>query len=298
LIALALCSCASPASRVDAITRDSGFERKIIEGASFRHVVYRKPGEPTRRLHVYIEHDGRPWRNETTVSADPTPSNPLMLRLAALDSAPTLYLGRPCYWGLASTPPCSPLLWTHERYSERVVDSMAAALRQLISADSEILLFGHSGGGALAVLLAERFPETRAVVTIAGNLDHAAWTEHHRYTPLAGSLNPISRSPLDADVIQKHYIGGRDIDVPSSIARAFVLQHPAAQVIEYREFDHRCCWERVWPEILDELNRDFARAGASSALHNFTQPRNAGNERPLKFTGRLSPINFRQETRK
>lgn len=211
-----------------------------------------------RRVHVYVEHDGRPWLGERTVSPDPTPRNPLMLRLLARDPTPSLYLGRPCYFGLASTPPCSPLLWTHERYSERVVESMAAALRSLLPADTPVAFFGHSGGGTLAMLLAERFPETRAVVTIAGNLDPPAWTEHHRYTPLVGSLNPVLRPPLSAKIIQKHYLGGRDLDVPPSITRRYAALHPAAQVIEYPDFDHRCCWEKVWPEILDEIDREMA----------------------------------------
>jgi pimeloyl-ACP methyl ester carboxylesterase len=258
-VALALAACASPAARIDQQAAKFGFEKEIVYGAGFMHVAYRRGENLTGGpVHVYIEHDGRPWLNETTVSPDPTPTNPLMLRLMALDPASSLYLGRPCYFGLAATRGCSPLVWTHERYSERVVGSMAAALRRVLPSDAELVFVGHSGGGTLAILLAERFPGTRAVVTLAGNLDVEAWAEHHGYTPLQGSLNPALRAPLNPKVIQKHYVGGRDYHVPPLIARRFAEARAGVQVIEHPNFDHRCCWEASWPEILKELDHAFA----------------------------------------
>lgn len=54
-----------------------------------------------------------------------------MLRLMALDPAPSVYLGRPCYHGLAA--PCrARRSFGRARYSARVLDSMAAALRSLL----------------------------------------------------------------------------------------------------------------------------------------------------------------------
>ena len=71
-------------------------------------------------------------------TADPTAREPLVLRLMALDRVPSVYLGRPCYHGLAADPRCTPALWTDARYSEVVVASMAAATRRLLS------LTGHT----------------------------------------------------------------------------------------------------------------------------------------------------------
>jgi hypothetical protein len=254
-VALALAACASPAARIDQQAAKFGFDKEIVYGAGFTHVVYRRGENLTGGpVHVYIEHDGRPWLDETTVSPDPTPTNPLMLRLMALDPASSLYLGRPCYFGLAATRGCSPLVWTHERYSERVVESMAAALRRaLYDSETDVVFFGFSGGGTLAMLLAERFPRTRGVITVAGNLDISAWAAHHGYTPLEGSLNPALRPPLDASIMQIHYVGGRDRHVPAPIIRRFAAARPGTRIIEYPGFDHACCWEEVWPEILAKL---------------------------------------------
>lgn len=43
-------------------------------------------------LTIHIEGDGLAWINSSTPSSDPTPTNPLALRLALLDTAPSVYL--------------------------------------------------------------------------------------------------------------------------------------------------------------------------------------------------------------
>ena len=77
-------------------------------------------------LHVYLDGDGTPMLGSYP-AADPTPRDPLVLDLMALDSTPSIYVGRPCYHGLSGAP-CSPSLWTSGRYSEPVVASMAAGI--------------------------------------------------------------------------------------------------------------------------------------------------------------------------
>ena len=59
---------------------------------------------PVDEVHVYIEGDGYAWATTTDPSDDPTPINPLALRLAAVDDAPNvLYLARPCQFRPAGT---------------------------------------------------------------------------------------------------------------------------------------------------------------------------------------------------
>ena len=263
-VLFALSACATPAERLDDEAGRLGFTRRLVRGGDFLHVAYLKQApEPGATLHVYLEGDGVPWMDRATVSPDPTPRNPLMLRLMALDPAPSVYLGRPCYHGLAATPPCTPRLWTDERFSGPVVDSLAAALRNLVGArrPAGLVWFGHSGGGTLAVLLAERFPATRAVVTIAGNLDIDAWARHHGFSPLAGSLNPAARPPLDPGIVQWHLVGGRDGKVPPALSKAAVSGRRRGEMITFAAYGHTCCWDAVWPNILARLAAAVTSAG-------------------------------------
>jgi hypothetical protein len=256
LVALALtAACATPGQVADSIAQAHGLTRLVLAGDGFDHLAYSRGGAGNT-LHVYLENDGTPWSSRYVVATDPTPRRPVMLELMALDSAPVLYLGRPCYSSGKRLPSCTPSVWTYERYSARVVDSLAAALRRYLQGTpfAHVALFGHSGGGTLAVLLAERVPETVAVVTLAGNLDLAGWTAYHRYTPLTGSLDPAVRAPLDPRILQWHYAGGRDGNVPASLIHRYASGRPGVRMVEIAEFDHVCCWSRAWPEILRELD--------------------------------------------
>jgi pimeloyl-ACP methyl ester carboxylesterase len=231
---------------------------EVVEGTVFRHVVFASGPPALRTLHVYLDGDGTPW-SFWAPSADPTPRNPLVLRLMALDPAPSLYLGRPCYHGLSEEPPCAKALWTNARYSEAVVSSMASALRRTLAGTGieRLVWFGHSGGGALAMLLAPRFEETTDVVTVAANLDTDAWADLHGYARLDGSLNPARQPPLPARIRQRHYVGGKDSIVPREVVARGTID--ARWVIVIPDYSHACCWEAMWPS----LAADVDRAGSS-----------------------------------
>jgi pimeloyl-ACP methyl ester carboxylesterase len=251
---LLLGGCISPQELLDIRAADFGFQRLLLNGDGFRHVAYHKPGG-TGALHVYLDGDGTPWRNRYTVAIDPTPRRPLMLRLMAYDPHPALYLGRPCYHGQHAEPGCSPLLWTARRYGPEVLDSLAAALVNYLAKNPypELVFIGHSGGGTLAMLLAERFSRTRAVLTLAANLDIDAWTALHDYTPLTGSLNPADRPPLPAPIAQLHLAGTDDDNVPAALIEPVVRRQPCAEFRALPGHDHFCCWEQEWPQLLREL---------------------------------------------
>jgi pimeloyl-ACP methyl ester carboxylesterase len=132
---------------------------------------------------------------------------------------------------------------------------MEAALYRLIEPwkISGLIFFGHSGGGTLAMLLAERFSQTRGVVTLAGNLDPDAWTRHHEFSPLLTSLNPARRTVPDVKVLQLHLLGGRDENIPPSLSYAALERQSHARIRLIPDFDHNCCWHWVWPEVLESL---------------------------------------------
>jgi pimeloyl-ACP methyl ester carboxylesterase len=248
-------ACSTPAQRIDRTAAAFGYDAGVVDSAEFSHRVYRNRYETGDggTLHVYLEGDGTPWTDDhRLIAADPTPRSPLMLELMALDGKPALYLGRPCYFGYADTPACDPALWTDARYSQRVVDSMAEVVRERLSEEGagQLVLFGHSGGGVLAALLAGRLPQTRILVTVAANLDVDAWADLHAYSRLRGSLNPAREPALDARVSQLHLVGAKDTNVPPELLRTFASRQPDPQVVVMPGFDHVCCWRQLWPAVL------------------------------------------------
>ncbi len=250
--------CTSPSQRMDERAADLGYRRLVVQGDGYEHVAYIKKGRTTASsvLHVYLEGDGTPWVRKRVAATDPTPRAPLMLELMSLDPAPSVYLGRPCYHGLNKSKACTPDLWTDSRYSETVVASMSAALDRLSVNYQALVLLGYSGGGTLAMLMAERLPKTETVITVAANLDTERWAEMHKQQPLTGSLNPATRPPLPQRIRQMHFAGGRDDNVPPMLVRDAIAQQPGASFKVFLKQDHSCCWRDVWPEILGGLAAD------------------------------------------
>ncbi len=236
------------------------FERIELHANEFTITSFFKPSlKKTQSLHVYLEGDGLPWLTRTTVSSDPTSRDPLMLRLMALDPWPALYLGRPCYNGHAADLACNPMLWTHWRYSATVVSSMLSALVgfQTTHRFHHVQFFAHSGGGVLALLIADRLPETLSVTTIGGNLDTDKWTAYHGYSALTGSLNPDASKP--SDYPELYYYGEEDTQTPYTVFESKIRQRNRSHLTVVVGFDHFCCWHNMWGIILSETQKAVAK---------------------------------------
>ena len=249
-------------------------ESLVTTGDPFRHLIYKHPGlgQPSgerengenkkirgtreigeiKELHVYLEGDGRPWLTRYQVASDPTGQDLLALRLMARDPVASIYVGRPCYHGFATDPACGPWWWTHGRYSPEVVRTLVEAIRGILPPrpPARITLIGYSGGGVLALLMAPHLEGVVQVITIAANLDTDAWAEYHGYSPLSGSLNPARQIPLDEGIRQLHLIGDQDARVPLASLSAYLARNPKATLRILPAFDHHCCWEEHWPDIL------------------------------------------------
>jgi hypothetical protein len=247
-----LAGCSSTSQRADNLARDLGFTKSIVNGVGFRHVIYRgRSSDGGNRMHVYIEGDGVPFSDPYTTARDPTSAKPLMMRLMALDPVRSIELGRPCYFGLSRDGDCGPLYWTMKRYGPEVLDSMEAALRREAAREgaTELELFGHSGGGSLAVLLAQRVTAVVRVVTIGPNLDTDRWCRLHHYTLLSGSLNPATAPADRLNLRIVHLVGERDTNTPAWLVEAAASMR-AEPVHIFAGFDHECCWKSIWPHIL------------------------------------------------
>ena len=103
-------------ARVEAerIAASGGLAPEVVAAGRFDLLAYRRlaPGDGDR-LVVYIEGDGLAWINRGQISEDPTPTDPVALRLAARDDAASvLYLARPCQFVTGSEARnCAPRYW-------------------------------------------------------------------------------------------------------------------------------------------------------------------------------------------
>jgi pimeloyl-ACP methyl ester carboxylesterase len=117
----------------------------------------------------------------------------------------------------------------------------------------ELVLVGYSGGAAIAALVAARRDDVVELVTVAGNLDHAAWTTFHRLSPLSGSLNAADVARTISQIPQTHFIGGKDRVIPTELAQEWPEAFSGSRnenIHIIPSFDHGCCWDSAWPALL------------------------------------------------
>lgn len=210
------------------------------------------------KLTVYIEGDGLAWITSRKPSANPTPVNPVGLKLALNhQTGNAAYLARPCQYVVDTT--CNTRHWTSHRFAPDVIDASNQAIDKLKKQFSaqQLVLVGYSGGGAVAAILAAQRDDVVTLVTVAGNLDHKAWTKFHHISPLTGSLNPLNFRKQLAKTEQVHFVGEDDAVIPPFLLYDFVASLPApdsAKVIVVTEQSHSCCWESVWQNgLLDDV---------------------------------------------
>ena len=250
---LLIAGCAlSPASDFDNYATHLGLDSNSVHSASHDHRVFSKSGDSSSGLRVYFGSDGTPWVGNKTVARDPTPQRPLTLDLMTRDPGPAVYVGRPCYHGKMRN--CGPHLWTSGRFSESVLASMTEATRTIIAGypGLEVTLIGYSGGGVLALLVAERLPGVARVVTLAANLDTDNWADRHGYLPLSSSINPADHLSWRQELIQLHLSGTRDENVTADDHERLRRKHHAATFKQVADFSHSCCWVEHWPRLLEE----------------------------------------------
>jgi hypothetical protein len=245
-----LSACQSPVAKLQ--TQAEQLQLKRLEWPANSYVIslFYQPGNTSKPLHVYLEGDGQPWLKGLSPAIDPTTRDSLMLPLLALDQSPALYLGRPCYNGHAQDVGCDHRIWTSARYSREVVDALASALESFCKTYGyqHIVLMGHSGGGTLALLLAQRLPQTQLVITLAGNYDIDAWADYHHYLRLTESLNPAQQHPTG--IPEWHFLGELDTVIPPQLIVSALKQRANSQVEVLPNINHQEGWQTIWPQIL------------------------------------------------
>jgi len=210
---------------------------------------------PTRsysRLRVYIEGDGHAWATRSQPSTDPTPAVSLMVPLALADPTPSVYLGRPCQY--VQVVACQAPVWTAGRFAApqiQVMDQALDVLKQRYGV-RQFELVGHSGGAAVALVLAGQRDDVVQVQTVAGNLDPDYWAALQHLTPLQGTLSPLAYRERLRSIAQRHFVGAQDPVVPPAVAQHYVqaLQGRCVEVISVAA-GHAQGYDATWRAYAD-----------------------------------------------
>ena len=246
------------------IAQKGNMTKKIIESGHFSLTTYSKlNNENTDLLIAYIEGDGYAFQGKHRLSRDPTPKDPVGLKLAIQDPNPSVvYIARPCqYLTTEQLKTCSPEYWSTHRYSEETVSAIDNVINGFARGYREIVLVGYSGGGTIAALIAARHQNIKTLITVAANLDHKTWTDIHQVSPLESSLNAKDNALLLKNTKQWHFAGGKDEIVPVPVINSYMQStgnYSNARMIVIPEFDHQCCWVENWKELLCELGEEFS----------------------------------------
>ena len=269
LLFIALVGCthapSSPKDRrenADQLATAANWERQTLATEPFALVAYSpKNRQKTHVLTVYIEGDGLAWISRSQASSDPTPQRPLGLELALNHhTGVAVYLARPCQYVQGfNTHNCNKTYWTTGRFSSEVIAASQQAINKLKQQfdAKQLQLIGYSGGGAIAALVAAQRKDVISLITVAGNLDHMAWTKEHRITPLNNSLNPADVWQSLKDIPQVHFVGGQDRIVGKNIVESYRSRFPNNKKPVLRvisSFDHYCCWVQQWSKLLDSVD--------------------------------------------
>lgn len=256
--ALCVAGCANRTETAANVAATRGWVSRTIDTPNFDIATWAPktfvPGQP---LAVYVEGDGLAFLSANRVSDDPTPTKPLALQLAVRDPRPNVvYIARPCQFVTGrSLRNCNHSYWTFARYSEAAVSATDAVVQRFKeeSGANSILLYGYSGGGAIAALVAARRNDVARLTTVAAVLDHDTWTKLDGMSPLVTSLNPPDFHSKLESIPQVHYVGADDDVVPPSVAKAYQARFPAGAkppVVVMPHADHECCWVDWWPSLL------------------------------------------------
>lgn len=232
------------------ITAPADFVYKEIGTRDFTIATWQKVTTPSAPYKIYIEGDGYAFNAHGRATQDPTPHGTLVRELAFGDKNPNvIYLARPCQY--VKSPICSKRHWTTARFAPEIINAEYEAIKN-IAGNNPVILVGFSGGAQIAGLVATAKPglNIKKIITIAGNLDHLAWTQYHNLPPLNESMNLESYRKQFAKIPQIHYIGSNDEVMPSLLVREFIGNNDL--IIEVNGASHNEGWGKIYNKVWSE----------------------------------------------
>ena len=282
LLLLILSACAGSLSRrepggrvaqAEALAQSAGFVRMVLPSQPHPLWTYArlKAEAHPEVVYVYIEGDGVLQINQygqSYLSEDPTPSPQLPLMLATWHGhfAPEdsiLYMARPCqFTHHAGRDRCVQMDWLKGRYGPKAVESLSAALdavQEKVRRPGKCHLVGYSGGGALAMLLANNRGDIVRVTTLAANLDYETFFKLHQETYPPPAFDLLKNPTQVAATPQYHIVGGADPIVPETLVRAYVAKLPVhregveVEVVQGQNHKDVEGWQKIWQRLLPQL---------------------------------------------
>ena len=241
------------------IAEESKLRPVLIKTSKFKLKGYYRFTDPNKTLNVYIEGDGQAYLHRNMPSNNPTPRNPIALRLAGLDfGANVLYLARPCHYvNLNYERLCNTPYWTTKRFSKEVILSINEAIDKMVlrSKVEGIHLVGYSGGGAVAALVTASRNDVLSLRTLAGYMDHVSLNKNVGVSPLKGSLDPIKVAHKLKSIPQIHYSGKKDKVIPNWVAKNFAhaVRNNNCTFTRLTNATHTKGWEKVWRKVWSKI---------------------------------------------
>jgi len=259
LLCLSACSRISVDKRGDdakKIATKANMGEQIIKAKLFDLTTWQRVEDPYATVNVYIEGDGLAWLNKRKASNNPTPVDPIGLKLAALDrGSNVIYIARPCqYTGWNKDGYCSSVYWTTGRTAPEVIESFQSALDQIKEQyhSYKFNLIGYSGGASVAVLVAAGRNDVKSIRTVAGNTAYEIMSAYHQVSPMSDSIDPISVAYELRDTPQLHFVGGDDKVVPINVFNKWAaVSNNSACVKNFviEDAEHNDGWVEQWGRL-------------------------------------------------
>lgn len=228
----------------------SDFQYKEVQTRTFKIATWQKIKNPNQPYRIYIEGDGYAFNSAGRPSSNPTPHSYLVREMAFGDYHDNvIYIARPCQF--VQNEICSQRHWSTARFAPEVINATSEVIENIVG-NNEVTLIGYSGGAQVAGLVATNKPQikTKKLITVAGNLDHLAWTQYHNLPPLNESMNLEAYKSEYLKIPQIHFVGEKDEVIPPNLTRDFIQDRH--KIISLPNNTHSQGWKNFHPQIWEK----------------------------------------------
>lgn len=241
------------------LKKNKNIQKVIYKTDSFDIFSLEYKTNKCNNLDVYIEGDGLSWIRTDKISSNPTPINPLAMKLFFKEKNKcSIYLARPCQYIFNNK--CKKKYWTSHRFSSEIIKAYNEVLNKIAKNKSiKFTLIGYSGGATIASLVAIKRDDIKLLISVAGNLDTDFWTYTNSYTSLYGSLNPANYTKKLEHISQVHLIGKDDNIVSKEVFFSYYNKFKNKKNIDFMLLDgftHSKKWLDNWNKILKNIKKN------------------------------------------